>query len=92
LERTYLTFTLVSAVISVLLISFGAILLGLWCGWMRWGRRDPRREAGTPPAGERPMDWGLMDWATIVLFVLLLALIVLGTLALFEGYLPGATR
>jgi uncharacterized iron-regulated membrane protein len=87
LERTYLTFTLVSAVISVLLIFFGAILLGLWCGWMRWGRRDPRREAGTPPAGERPMDW-----ATIVLFVLLLALIVLGTLALFEGYLPGATR
>ena len=38
------------------------------------------------------MNWGLMDWATVVLFVLLLALIVLGILALFEGYLPGVTR
>ena len=91
MEQSYLTFTLVSAVTSGLLIFFGAFLLGLWCGWMRWGRR-PRLEAGTPPAGERPMNWGLMDWATVVLFVLLLALIVLGILALFEGYLPGVTR
>jgi hypothetical protein len=40
MERTYLTFTLVSAVISVFLIFFGAFLLGLMCGWMWWGRRD----------------------------------------------------
>jgi hypothetical protein len=33
-----------------------------------------------------------MDWAMVVLFVLLLALIVLGILALSEGWLPGATR
>jgi hypothetical protein len=45
-----------------------------------------RREAGTPPAGERPMR------VMVVLFVLLLVLIVLGILALFEGWLPGATR
>ena len=37
MERAYLTLTLVSAVISVLLIFFGAFLLGLWCGWMWWG-------------------------------------------------------
>jgi hypothetical protein len=43
MEWTYLTFTLASAVISALLIFFGAFLLGLWCGWMWWGRRrDPR--------------------------------------------------
>jgi hypothetical protein len=40
IERTYPTFTLVSVVISVLLIFFGAFLLGLMCGWMWWGRRD----------------------------------------------------
>ena len=51
-----------------------------------------RREAGTPPTDERPVGWGLMDWAMVVLFVLLLALIVLGILALPEGWLPGVTR
>ena len=84
MERTYLTFTLVWAEISGLLIVFGAFLLGLWCGWMWWGRRVPqdaqaRREQ-------------LMDWAMVALFMLVLALIFLGILALFEGYLPGATR
>jgi hypothetical protein len=44
-----------------------------------------RREAGTPPAGERPMR------VMVALFVLVLALIVLGILALFEGWLPAAT-
>ena len=34
MEQSYLTFTLVSAVTSGLLIFFGAFLLGLWCGWM----------------------------------------------------------
>jgi hypothetical protein len=33
-----------------------------------------------------------MDWAVVALFVLVLALIFLGILALFESYLPGATR
>jgi hypothetical protein len=42
MEQTYLTFTLVSAVISGLLIFFGAFLLGLWCGWMWWGAARPR--------------------------------------------------
>ena len=37
MERTYLTFTLTSAVIAALLIFFSAFLLGLWCGWM-WRR------------------------------------------------------
>ena len=32
MEQSYLTFTLVSAVTSGLLIFFGAFLLGLWCG------------------------------------------------------------
>ena len=50
MERTYLTFTLVSAVISGLLIFFGAFLLGLWCGWMWWGRRPPTD--GIPPASD----------------------------------------
>jgi hypothetical protein len=45
-----------------------------------------RREAGLPPAGER-----LMDRVTVVLFVLAFALIVLGILALPEGWLPGVT-
>ena len=67
-----------------LLIFFGAFLLGLWCGWMWWGRRvsqdaQARREQ-------------LMDLAMVALFVLVLALIFLGILALFEGYLPSATR
>ena len=65
----------------------GAFLLGLWCGWMWCGRRLSARvghEAGTSPAGE------LMDWAMVALFVLVLALISLGILALSEGYLPGA--
>jgi uncharacterized iron-regulated membrane protein len=84
MEWTYLTFTLVSAEISGLLIVFGAFLLGLWCGWMWWGRRvsqdaQARREQ-------------LMDWAMVALFVLVLALIFLGILALFEGYLPSATQ
>ena len=51
-----------------------------------------RREADTPPAGERSINRGLMGWATVVLFVLLLALIVLGIVALSEGWLPGVTR
>jgi TRAP-type C4-dicarboxylate transport system permease small subunit len=77
-------FTPVLAVIGALLIFFGAFLLGLWCGWMWWGRHlsqdvRARREQ-------------LMDWAVVALFVLVLALIFLGLLALFEGYLPGATR
>jgi hypothetical protein len=46
-----------------------------------------RREASTPSAGERPIDW-----VTVALGVLVLALIVLGILALPAGWLPGATR
>jgi hypothetical protein len=46
-----------------------------------------RRDAGTPPAGERPMDRVM-----VALFVLVWALIVLGILALPAGWLPGATR
>jgi hypothetical protein len=42
MERTYLTFTLVLAVISALLIVFRAFLLGPWCGWMWWGAARPR--------------------------------------------------
>jgi hypothetical protein len=45
-----------------------------------------RREAGTPPAHTS------IDWVTVVLGVLVLALIVLGILALSKGWLPGATR
>jgi hypothetical protein len=50
MERTYLTFTLVSAEISGLLIVFGAFLLGLWCGWMWWGgasHRMPERDVNS---------------------------------------------
>ena len=46
-----------------------------------------RRETGTPPAGARPMDRVM-----VALFVLVLVLVVLGILALSEGWLPGATR
>jgi hypothetical protein len=45
-----------------------------------------RLEAGTPSANERAMR------GMVALFVLLLALIVLGILALFEGWLSGAAR
>jgi hypothetical protein len=82
--RTYLTLTPGSAVISGLLIFFGAFLLGLWCGWMWWGRhllQDARARR------ER-----LKDWAVVALFALVLALIFLGILALFESYLLGAAR
>ena len=45
-----------------------------------------RREAGTPPAGER------RDRVMIALIVLILALIVLCILAVPAGWLPGVTR
>jgi hypothetical protein len=45
-----------------------------------------RREIGTPPAHPP------IDWVIVVLGALVLALIVLGILALSEGWLPGATR
>ena len=44
-----------------------------------------RREAGTASADERP------DRVMVALLVLVLALIVLGIVALSEGWLPGAT-
>jgi hypothetical protein len=44
------------------------------------------REVGTPPAHPS------IDWVIVVLGALVLALIVLGILALSEGWLPGATR